>query len=588
MIRHRYRRIVWFFARLLISFAFWDLIFPRVGLRKIARQTRPERLRKGAIAFRGLAVELGGVMIKVGQFLSTRVDVLPKEITGELAGLQDEVPPESFPTIKQLAEAELGCTLEEKYAAFETQPLAAASLGQVHRARLCGRGTGLAETRREETRLEETALPETGLSQDPAGGDLGPPDWDVVVKIQRPNIESLIETDLAALRTVGNWLKRYRPVRRRADVPALLAEFTKILYEEIDYLAEGRNAEAFGANFRNDPGVCVPSVIWTHTTRRVLTLQNVWAIKITDYDAITAAGISRAEVADRLFDTYLKQIFEDGFFHADPHPGNLFLRPLPYPAESENGRPWQLTFVDFGMAGRVTGETKKGLREMVVGVGTRDAARVVRSYSMLGMVLPTANLDLLEQAETEIFQRFWGKNMSELQQISPQQVAEFAGQFRELVYTLPFQVPHDIIYLARAVGILSGMCTGLDPQFNVWESLAPYARKLVSEEASTGREYWLEEVRTLARSLLTVPTKMDRILSRIESGDVSVRAPEVSRQVSRLETAIRRVTAAILFSALLLGGIQLYLGGQVVFGQILMAGAGVCLLGMILARPKGP
>jgi predicted unusual protein kinase regulating ubiquinone biosynthesis (AarF/ABC1/UbiB family) len=580
MIRHRYRRIVWFFARLLISFAFWDLIFPRVGLGKISRQTRPERLRKGAIAFRVLAVELGGVMIKVGQFLSTRVDVLPKEITGELAGLQDEVPPESFSTIKRLAEAELGCTLEEKYAAFETHPLAAASLGQVHRARLGGRGTGLVDTALAEAEL-------AALSPDPAGDHLNPLDWDVVVKIQRPDIETLIETDLAALRTVGRWLKRYRPVSRRADVPALLAEFTKILYEEIDYLAEGRNAEAFGANFRDDPGVCVPSVIWTHTTRRVLTLQNVWAIKITDYDAITAAGISRAEVADRLFDTYLKQIFEDGFFHADPHPGNLFLRPLDQPAESESGRPWQLTFVDFGMVGRVTGETKKGLREMVVGVGTRDAARVVRSYSMLGVVLPTANLDLLEQAEAEIFQRFWGKNMSELQQITPQQVAEFAGQFRELVYTLPFQVPHDIIYLARAVGILSGMCTGLDPQFNVWESLAPYARKLISEEASTGREYWLEEIRTLARSLLTVPVKMDRILSRIERGDVSVRAPEVSRQVNHLEAAIRRVTAAILFSALLLGGIQLYLGGQVAFGQILLAGAGVCLLGMLLARPKG-
>jgi predicted unusual protein kinase regulating ubiquinone biosynthesis (AarF/ABC1/UbiB family) len=254
---------------------------------------------------------MGGVLIKVGQFLSARVDVLPPEFTAELEGLQDEVPAEDFQAVRKVAEAELGAPLSQRYETFDETPLAAASLGQVHRARLLPSAISAPNGVRDEACQTQPATAE------------------VVVKIQRPDIEEIIATDLSALRTVGKWLDRYRPIRKRADVPALLAEFTRILYEEIDYLAEGRNAETFAANFADWPGVRVPQVIWTHTTRRVLTLENVWAIKITDYDAIARAGVKRAEVASRLLDTYLKQIFEDGFFHADPHPGNLFVQPLP-------------------------------------------------------------------------------------------------------------------------------------------------------------------------------------------------------------------------------------------------------------------
>ena len=240
-----------------------------------------------------MAVQMGGVLIKMGQFLSARADVLPEEITSELSGLQDEVPPEDFNDIRKLAESELGAPLDEKYDGFNEEPLAAASLGQVHRARL-------------QVRHAETS-----------------PDWiDVVVKIQRPDIEMIIATDLAALRTVSNWLMRYKPISRRADIPALLSEFSRVLYEEIDYLAEGRNAETFAENFKEVPGVRIPGVVWSLTTRRVLTLEDVYAIKITDYEQIVEAGINLDEVAERVFDIYLYQIFENGFFHADPHPGN--------------------------------------------------------------------------------------------------------------------------------------------------------------------------------------------------------------------------------------------------------------------------
>jgi predicted unusual protein kinase regulating ubiquinone biosynthesis (AarF/ABC1/UbiB family) len=560
MIRHRYRRIVFFFERIVSSFIFWELVLPRLGLRSWVRQTRSKRLSHSAALYRSLAIQMGGVLIKVGQFLSTRVDVLPVEVTSELSGLQDEVPPESFEDIRRVAEAEYREPLQKKFAFFEESPLAAASLGQVHRAR----------------------LPEE------EGGR------DVVVKIQRPDIESIIATDLAALRTVGNWLKRYRPISRRADIPALLAEFTRILYEEIDYLAEGRNAETFSANFRDNPGVRVPSVVWTHTTKRALTLENVWAIKITDYDQITAAGIDRAEVASRLLDTYLQQIFEDGFFHADPHPGNLFIYPLP---ETENGefpqteegeieknKEWQLTFVDFGMVGRVPNSLKEGLRETLIGVGTQNAGRVVKSYQMMGILLPSADLELLEKAEARVFEQFWGRNMSELTQISMDEVREFTGEFRDLIYSMPFQVPHDFIFLARAVAILSGMCTGLDPEFNVWNHLAPFAEKLIAEEATGNWQFWLDEAKTFLGSFVSIPLKLDTMLGKMDRGDIAVRAPDIVKQLNRLESTFHRITGGIVFAAFLLGGIQLYLSSHYIFAYILLVGAFISLIWVLITR----
>ncbi|HEY3476702.1 MAG TPA: AarF/UbiB family protein, partial [Anaerolineales bacterium] len=350
-LRARYRHIMAFFARATASFIFWEIVLPRIGLRAIARRTRSRRLTQIAAQFRALAIRMGGVMIKVGQFLSARADVLPVEITEELSGLQDEVPPENFEAIRALAEAELGAPLEESFERFESEPLAAASLGQVHRARL---------------RTDEDGF------------------RDVVVKIQRPFIEQLIDVDFSALHRVAGWMIRYGPIRRRADVRALVAELEGTVQREIDYLSEGANAETFRQNFAEARRIRVPRVVWSRTTKRVLTLENVYAIKITDYDAITAAGIDRAEVAKVLFKAYLKQIFEDGFFHADPHPGNLFVTPRP--AIEENEVNWQLTFVDFGMAGRVPEHLSDGLREMMIGVGTRNAARVVASYQTLGVL----------------------------------------------------------------------------------------------------------------------------------------------------------------------------------------------------------
>lgn len=556
-LRARYRYIMAFFARATASFIFWEIILPRLGMRGLARRTRSQRFTRIAAQFRAMAIRMGGVMIKVGQFLSARADVLPPEITDELSGLQDEVPAEDFSAIRQLAEAELGAPLEQRFEHFETEPLAAASLGQVHRAR-----------------LRAEAVEAEGFR-------------DVVVKIQRPYIDQLIEVDFSALHRVARWLMHYKPISRRVDVRALIKELETTVYREIDYLAEGENAETFKRNFAEARRIHVPRVVWSQTTKRVLTLENVFAIKITDYDAITAAGIDRGEVARILFKTYLKQIFEDGFFHADPHPGNLFVTPKS--ANGETDVNWQLTFVDFGMVGNVPQHLSEGLREMMIGIGTRNAARVVQSYQTLGVLLPSADLKLLEQAGTQLFDRFWGMSMGELRKIDHREMHQFAMQFRELMFEMPFQLPHNLLLLGRTVAILSGMCTGLDPNFNVWVQLAPYAQRMIREEGVSNWDVWLDEIGELVKQLIGLPTQTGRVLTRLERGELNVNTPQVNRQIFHLEGAVNRLTGSIVFAAFLFGGVLLYQGGDIRLGYLFWGLSGVTLLWMIFfARGHSP
>ncbi|MBT3188457.1 MAG: AarF/ABC1/UbiB kinase family protein [Anaerolineae bacterium] len=535
-LRARYRKIIFFFARATANIFFWDIFLSRLGLRPLARKTRSKRLQKLAVQFRALAIEMGGVMIKVGQFLSSRQDVLPPEIVKELSGLQDEVPPEDFDAIREKAERELGGSLDDIFASFDAEPMAAASLGQVHRARL-----------REAESFSE-----------------------IVVKVQRPHIEKIIDVDLSALRRVGGWLERYPPVRKRADVHGLIDEFATTIYEEIDYLAEGENIEVFQENFLDDSRVHVPHVVWNFTTKRVLTMEDVFAIKITDYDGITAAGIDRAEVARILLDTYLKQIFEDGFFHADPHPGNLFVTPLPNPNE-DGAVNWKLTFIDFGMVGRVPDNLRAGLRELVIAVGTRDAKRMVRAYQQLGILLPGANLKLIEEAESQVFDQFWGKSMSELRDISLDEMRQFAKQFRELMYEMPFQIPHNLLLLGRTVAILSGMCTGLHVDFNLWDQLVPYAKKLISEEATSNTGIWLNELGDLAKAMIALPTQLGRVLDKMESGNLEVHMPRIAQQNSYLEQAVYRLAGTLIFGSLFIGGIILRNTESIMIGNLLLA-----------------
>jgi predicted unusual protein kinase regulating ubiquinone biosynthesis (AarF/ABC1/UbiB family) len=566
MLRARYRRIIFFFARILASEIFWDVFLPRVGLTRWSHRTRNERIRKIAVNFRALAVQMGGVLIKVGQFLSARVDILPSVVTDELAGLQDEVPSEAFEAMKKVAESELGAPLLEKYLEFDPEPLAAASLGQAHLAKL---------------RISHEQAQKLGFLLDQIDTD-DEIIYPVVVKIQRPNIEQIIATDLAAIQTAGGWIKRYRPIRKRANVPGLIAEFTRVLYEEIDYLAEGKNAETFAANFISDPEVRVPKVVWTHTTKRVLTLEDVRGIKITDYDEITSAGVSKSDVAGRLLNTYLKQIFEDGFFHADPHPGNLFVKPIDEVDEQTGEqKKWLLTFIDFGMVGRMRPEIRDGLRELLIGVGLQDATRVVKAYQILGILLPGADISLLERAESEMFKRFWGKGMDELSNINVEEIHDFAYEFRDILYDMPFQLPQDLIFLGRAIGILSGMCTGLDPQINVFQHLGPFSQKIIKEEAQHDWRYWVNEAGDLARKFIILPARADALITKLERGELNVRDPQLTENIKKLEKSMSKAVGGIIFAALLLASIQLSMANQEVYTWFLRIAALLTLLWII-------
>lgn len=557
ILRVRYWRIVLFSARVTASIIFWDIFLRRIGLGALAKNTRPRRLQNIAIRFRALAIRLGGVMIKVGQFLSARLDVLPPEITDELSGLQDEVPPVDFESIRLQTELELDSAIEKVFLAFEKEPVAAASLGQVHRAKLLPNET-------EAMGFEN-----------------------VVVKILRPNIEQIVAVDMSAIRVVGGWLKRYKPVSDRVDVPAIVEEFAAVLNAELDYLSEGKNAETFATNFKDDGGVHVPRVVWNRSTRRVLTLEDVTSIKITDYDAITAAGISRAAVAERLLATYLKQIFEDGFFHADPHPGNLFVLPL-NEKDADGFTKFRLTFIDFGMVGRMPDKLVEGLREVVIAVGLQDASRLMRAYQTLGVLLPSANVKLLEEASAQVFDRFWGKSMNELRNIQHSDMMKFGLQFRELMMSMPFQIPENLLLLGRTIGILSGMCTGLNADFNLWSQLAPYAKKLTEGEGSSVFDTFLSEAGGLFKTLIAIPGRAERVLGRIERGQLNVEAPLVNLQISYLERSVNRLTGGIVFLGLLIAGAILY-DSHTLLGQGLFGGAGVALFYTIfIVRGRRP
>jgi predicted unusual protein kinase regulating ubiquinone biosynthesis (AarF/ABC1/UbiB family) len=551
MFKKRYFHILWFFAWTIISIINWDLILPRIGFRRLSKSTRSRRMTEIARKFRKLAIQMGGVMIKVGQFLSARLDVLPREITNELTDLQDEVAPEPFEPIRKLIETEFGMPLEEKFSEFNQDVLAAASIGQVYSAKLCA--------------TQEDGTPCPG----------------VVVKVQRPHIEEIINIDLSALRLVGNWIQRYPPIKKRVNVPRLMDEFSRSLYEEIDYLNEGKNAETFAENFKDQTNVRVPKVIWSHTTKRVLTLEDVKGIKITDYAAIEAAGIDRGDVAKRLLATYLKQIFEDGFFHADPHPGNLFVQAAD---EGEDPGEWKLTFIDFGMTGTLPEDTFNGLREVLIAVGTQDTHRLIQTYQTLKILLPGADMEQLENASQHVFDRFWGKSMTQMMDMHPEEAREFIDEFGDLMYELPFQMPENLILLGRCVSILSGMCTGLDPNFNIWESLSPYANKLIEAEGGGKWKTILDEVLNMLQKLIALPAKTDSLISVLEQGRLEVRTSALNREMEKVNHSQRKIAGAVVFAAFLLSGVQLYLAGAIPLAIGFGAAALISLMWIVIGK----
>ncbi|MBN9210885.1 MAG: ABC transporter [Microbacterium sp. 71-36] len=538
LMRARYRRITRFAARYLVQAWWYELFLPRLGLERISARGRTRRLQIIARRFHALAIDLGGLMIKVGQFMSSRLDVLPPIITKELEGLQDEVPSVPFAQMRARAEEELGMPLARAFASIDERPLAAASLGQAHRAV-----------------LTDALADDTGLR-------------DVVVKIQRPGIDRIVDVDLRALRKVGGWLSRVALVRDRVDMPALVEEFAATSLEEIDYLHEAANSERFAEDFGGEGGVAVPEVVWERTTRRLLTLQDVTAIKINDVAALRAAGIDPSEVAARFAAVMFDQLFDDGFFHADPHPGNVFVTPLT--GSTDAGSPaWRFTFIDFGMMGEVPPNLRRGLRRVLIAAASRDGKGLVDGIRDVGVLLPSADTIALERAMTQLFSRFGGMGFAELQEVDPREFRAFAVEFGDVVRALPFQLPENFLLIVRAMSLTSGMCSALDPAFNIWDAVEPYAQRLIREESGNTVQALAREAASVAALTARLPRRLDALISRVEEGGVSAQVPRVERRLRDLERMIRRVVSAVLFTGLLVGGILLQ-AEQAVFGTILM------------------
>lgn len=504
--RRRYFRILRLFFGLVLSFL---LQYARARLRGRSYDffEDAQHNRRRAVRLRNTAVEMGGVLIKVGQFLSSRVDLLPTEYIEELALLQDEVPPVPYAEIAAAVEGEFGQPVEAVFAAFDPRPVAAASLGQVHRATL-------------------------------HGGER------VAVKVQRPGIDRIIEADLEALRYIVGWLDRHTPVRRRVNLPLVLREFEDTLRLELDYHAEAHHAERLSVLLHDSTDVIIPRVYWSHTRGRVLTLQFMVGIKISDFQALDDAGIDRSQVAEILLRAYLRQIVEVGFFHADPHPGNLFVRPGP-----------RIVLLDFGMVGDISPPMRENLRKLFLGVVHRDYDEILDALDRLGFIPVSADLIVLRRAVAWTMETFYEMSFAELQAVRPEMVLD---RLQDVFYTESVRIPANYAFLGRALGTLSGLCTALDPSFQFVTVAEPFARGILQRrQGPVGvAEVALAEARSLARTTYSIPYLTRSVLERIHNGELDFHheLTEVTRALDRVERAMRRLLFGMLLAAFLVAG----------------------------------
>ena len=538
----RYRRIRWFFLRVLLQLFWWDVIFTAAILRWM-RPSPLERWQRLAGEYRELASNMGGILIKLGQFLSTRVHILPAVVTGELAGLQDDVKPDSVEAIVGVIEAEFGRPVTTLFHRFHAEPLGSASLAQAHAAEL------------------------------PSGDT-------VVMKVLRPDIDRIVATDLSAARLICNWLKFFRRIRERVDLDRLIEEFSTTTLKELDLVLEGENIRRFERDFKNNPHVYVPAVYDQFCTTRILTLENVGYFKISDNERVEAAGISRAKVAELLYDIYMHQIFVSNFVHVDPHPGNLFVRPLPTDQEIEEGttefgpgqsvpyqeaRPFQLVLIDFGMTAEITERLKAAMRMGAIGLGTQDARKIIQAYVLAGALQPGADLRRLEEANQEWLQKVWGLRLGKLQETARRELRYFMREYRDLILETPFQVQADMLFIGRAVGILAGLTSTIDPEFDPWSKTLVYARRFAQEELTEDWQGFWQELFMLSKNVWRIPSHLEQVLTRTKQGALTVQvslSPQMRKAVRRIDLSVRRFAWMVIAAGLLVSGVNLHIAGK--------------------------
>ncbi len=419
---------------------FWWLGSFALGLQadhwfKREAQNQPKR----AVQLRQVLTNLGPTFIKVGQALSTRPDLVRKDFLEELIKLQDQLPPFPTPEARAIIEAELNYAPEEIFSTISPVPVAAASLGQVYRARLFS-------------------------------GE------EVAVKVQRPNLRPILSRDLYLMRWAAQWLGRFLPLNLGHDLTLIVDEFGTKLFEEIDYLNEGRNAERFAENFKTDPTVKVPVIYWPYSSHRVLTLEWIEGYKLTDVASIEAAGLDRDRLIEIGVTSGLRQLLEFGFFHADPHPGNLFALP--------DGR---MAYIDFGMMDQLNQTTKETLVDAVVHLINQDYARLSEDFVRLGFLTPDTALGPIIPALERVLGDALGSRVRDFN------FKTTTDQFSELMYEYPFRVPAKFALIIRSLVTQEGLALSLNPDFKIVDVAYPYvARRLLLGETPALRQRLLE------------------------------------------------------------------------------------------------
>lgn len=505
---------------------------------KVARVRMSARHRKRAIQFREVALEMGGVLIKLGQFMSTRADVMPEEYLEELRRLQDEVSPVSFDLIKRQIESEFGLPLEQIYEYVDPEPLASASLAQAHRAAMLG-------------------------------------GRDVVLKVQRPGIEDLIDIDLATFSWVMDGVERFTRFGRRNNVSGLAAEFTRSLGHELDFVRESYNADRFRNNFEGDDSVYVPKIYWEYVTQRVITLEGINGVKINDFDGLAAAGHDREELARLVTKAYLTQVIEHGFFHADPHPGNIFVMPGPV-----------LAFIDFGMVGEVTDVAREELKQLAIGVARKDADEVVKALARLGFLRHGANVSAPKNALSFMFEEYGTLTKADVTFEALEHIQE---DLRTIVYEQPFTLPAQFAFLARAIATMVGLATTLDPDFDLAEAAQPELEKLMGNVSSRWLELVKNEAIKVGSSLIKIPGQLDDILGKLQRGDLKVRvdSDELARALRRQSSGSRKQAYAIWGVGTLGGSIALLLSNYAGWGIALGVVSGALFVSTLLPGRRG-
>jgi ubiquinone biosynthesis protein len=471
-----------------------------IGRKPPESRSEPENLR--------LALEeLGPTFIKLGQLLSTRTDLLSADYRAELSKLQDAAPAVPSEVVKEIVERELHAPVDTAFATSDAVPLACASVGQAHTANLHD-GT------------------------------------EVVVKVRRPNVVEDIEQDFEIIQNFAERASRHWKAAAGYDVVGLADEFVHALRAQLDYLQEMRNAERFQANFAGDQWVQVPRVFPDLTTSRVITLERIRGMKITDLTALDEAGLDRQALAERTALIVAKMIFEDGFFHADPHPGNFFIEPT--------GR---VGIIDFGMVGTLDDRLREQLGRLLRGFLRRDPGRLADALLALGTSTGEVDRDLLRKDLGNLLERQIGRSVGEIS------LRSAIGEMLEIVRRHHLRVPRDLSVLFTMLIIAEGVVAEVDPEFRFAEALAPYARRHLASGLTPAQAIRrLEEFGVdLAELAAELPRRVNRISEGIETGgiEVHVRTDEMDALLTRIERLGNRVAASVLAATSIWAVVQL-------------------------------